>query len=234
MLIQHYGAETTLARKITASLEALQLEIGCVSSTFAENYDELHLLATACWAKSLWERLYYYKFRIHLDYPPLPLPWKCDTLVVRLFWDAGYRGQQLQALNRCWLALKLLFLSDIATACGRLINIILVLQPTPQEVFCHLSFPMNARHKVIGGFGKNFGQPLQVQAGAYKIHSATGKTPPTGGGIGFTTQGTIFSFIRNAMEGQSLTASQVKGGCGRYTSAHMCWIPFQHTASRLM
>jgi len=48
MLIQHYGAETTLARKITASLEA---EIGCVGSPFAENYDELHLLATACWAK---------------------------------------------------------------------------------------------------------------------------------------------------------------------------------------
>jgi len=133
MLIQHYGAETTLARKITASLEALQLEIGCVGSPFAENYDELHLLATACWAKSLWERLYYYKFKIHLDYPPLPLPRKCDTLVVRLFWDAGYRGQQLQALNRCRLALKLLFLSDIATACRHFINIILVLQPTPKD-----------------------------------------------------------------------------------------------------
>jgi len=36
MLIQHYGAETTLARKITASLEALQLEIGCVGSPFVE------------------------------------------------------------------------------------------------------------------------------------------------------------------------------------------------------
>ncbi len=99
MLIQHYGAETTLARKITASLEALQLEIGCVGSPFAENYDELQILATACWTKSLRERLHYYKFRIHLDYPPLPLPRKCDALVVRLFWDAGYRGQQLQALN---------------------------------------------------------------------------------------------------------------------------------------
>jgi len=38
MLIQHYGTGTTLARKITASLEALQLEIGCVGSPFAENY----------------------------------------------------------------------------------------------------------------------------------------------------------------------------------------------------
>jgi hypothetical protein len=53
--------------------------------------------------------------------------------VVCLFWDAGYRGQQLQALNRCWLALKLLFLSDIATACGRFINISLVLRLVSQD-----------------------------------------------------------------------------------------------------
>jgi hypothetical protein len=89
---------------------------------------------------------------------------------------------------------------------------------------------------VIGGFGENFGQPLRVQAGAYEIHSATGKTPPTGGGIGFTAQETICSFIWNAMEGQSHTAFQVKGiscGRGRYTSAHTCWIPFPHTASQL-
>jgi len=53
--------------------------------------------------------------------------------VVHLFWDAGYRGQQLQGLNRCRLALKLLFLSDIATACGRFINISLVLRPASQD-----------------------------------------------------------------------------------------------------
>jgi len=53
--------------------------------------------------------------------------------VVRLFWVAGYSGQQLQALNGCRLALKLLFLSDIATACGSFINITLVLQPAPQD-----------------------------------------------------------------------------------------------------
>ncbi len=133
MLIQHYGSGTTLAKKITASIEALQLEIGCIGSPLVENYDKLHLLATACWTKNLWELLYYYKFCIHLDSPMLPLPRKCNALVVRLFWDAGYRGQQLQALNQCQLALKLLFLSNIATACGQFINISLVLRPTSQD-----------------------------------------------------------------------------------------------------
>jgi hypothetical protein len=135
MLVQHYGAGTTLAMKMTASMEALQLEIGCIGSPFDENYDELHILATACWTKCLWERLHFYRFRVHLEYPPLLLPRKCDALMVRLFWEAGYRGQQLQALNRCRLGLKLLFLSDIATACGRFINISLVLRPAPQDKY---------------------------------------------------------------------------------------------------
>ncbi len=55
MLVQHYGAGTTLAKKMTTSIEALQLEIGCICNPFVENYEELHLLATPGWAKSLWE-----------------------------------------------------------------------------------------------------------------------------------------------------------------------------------
>jgi hypothetical protein len=101
MLIQHYGTETTLARKILASLEALQLEIGCTGNPFDEDYNQLHLLATPCLTKCLWERLHYYKFQIHLDYAPTPLPHKRDALLACLFWDAGYRDQQLQALKRC-------------------------------------------------------------------------------------------------------------------------------------
>jgi hypothetical protein len=32
IFIQHYGAETTLAKKLSAFLEALQLEIGCLGN----------------------------------------------------------------------------------------------------------------------------------------------------------------------------------------------------------
>jgi hypothetical protein len=47
MLVQHYSAGTTLAKKMTASIEALQLKIGCIGNPFVENYEELHLLATS-------------------------------------------------------------------------------------------------------------------------------------------------------------------------------------------
>jgi hypothetical protein len=142
MLIQHYGAGTTLAKKMSTSIEALQLAIGCTGSPFVKNYEEFYLLATLCWTKSLWERLHCYKFRVHLDYPPIPLPRKGDVLLVCIFRDAGYRDQQQQALNRCRLALKLLFLSDIATTCGHLLNISLVLKPArPNKSVSEFVFP---------------------------------------------------------------------------------------------
>jgi hypothetical protein len=48
----------------------------------------------------------------------------------------------LQALNRCRLELKLLFLSDITTACGHLLNISLVLRPArPQKNVSAFVFP---------------------------------------------------------------------------------------------
>jgi hypothetical protein len=52
---QHYEAGTTLAKKFMASLEALQLEIGCIRNPLLENYNDLGLLATACGTKRFWE-----------------------------------------------------------------------------------------------------------------------------------------------------------------------------------
>jgi hypothetical protein len=118
MCILHCGAETTLTKKLSASLKALQLEIGCIGNPLEETFDKLQLLATPCWIKNLWERLHYYCFKIYLDYTLQ----QYDSLIVPLIWMAGYRGTQLQALNRCRLALKLIFLSDIATACGQFLD----------------------------------------------------------------------------------------------------------------
>jgi hypothetical protein len=127
--IQHYRARTTLAKKFTALLEALQLELGCKGNPLRVNYDEMHILVTECWMKSFWERLHYYCFRIHIAYPPLTLPHQYDCLLAAMFWEAGDKGSQLQYLNRCRLALRLLFLSDIITACGCFLDVTLLSAP---------------------------------------------------------------------------------------------------------
>jgi hypothetical protein len=128
---QHYEAGTTLAKNFTASLEALKLEIGCIRNPLLEDYDELGLLAMACWDKSFWEQLHFYRFAIHMEYTPLQLPRQNDALIVIILQHAGYTGKELVILNRCRISNKMLFLSDIATACGRYINCTL-LGPPPR------------------------------------------------------------------------------------------------------
>ncbi len=99
MFVQHFKAGTTLVKKFTATLEALQMEIGCIGNPFLENYNTLGGLATACWAKSFWEGLHFYKFSIHMEYPTLDLPRQNDALIVTILQRAGYAGDKLISLN---------------------------------------------------------------------------------------------------------------------------------------
>jgi hypothetical protein len=76
----------------------------------------------ACWAKSFWEQLHFYRFAIYMAYAPLQLPGQNDALIVTILQHAGYTGNKLVILNRCRITNKMLFLSDITTACGRYID----------------------------------------------------------------------------------------------------------------
>jgi hypothetical protein len=65
------------------------------------------------------------------------MPRRNDALLVSMFWTAGFQDTQLQALNClncCRLAHRLLFLSDIATACGRALDLTFLVPPTPDTI----------------------------------------------------------------------------------------------------
>ena len=53
-----------------------------------------------------------------MEYPTLNLPRQNDALIVTILQRAGYAGVKLISLNRCPIANKMLFLSDITTSCG--------------------------------------------------------------------------------------------------------------------
>ena len=101
MLIQHYKVPSTLGHKFRASLEALQLEVGTRGNPLLAPYPVLHVLATPCWFKTLWERLWAYRFQVHLEYPDLELPRENDTMILVILLEAGKRGDELVRLNRC-------------------------------------------------------------------------------------------------------------------------------------
>ncbi len=74
IMLQHFHTATTLSQKITASIEALQLEVGCRGNPMNKNYAEQGLLATDCWVKVVWEWAHHYNFCIYLNYPTQHLP----------------------------------------------------------------------------------------------------------------------------------------------------------------
>ena len=119
MFLQHYGVDSVLGGKFRASLEALQLELGCVGCPLRERFEVYGCLATPCWMTSFWERLQHFQFHIHTTYPSLTAPREGDKALTALFVDQGYTGERLCMLNRCRLALRAMFLSDLVCANGR-------------------------------------------------------------------------------------------------------------------
>jgi hypothetical protein len=57
-----------------------------------------------------------------MKYAPLQLPLQNNTLIVTILQHASYTGIKLAILNRCRIANRMLFLSDITTACGKYID----------------------------------------------------------------------------------------------------------------
>ena len=59
-ILQHYGTKLTVFAKIKASLQAVQLEVGCRGNPFDEDIGAIGVLATECWIKFIWERMWLY------------------------------------------------------------------------------------------------------------------------------------------------------------------------------
>jgi hypothetical protein len=116
MILQHYQTELTVSSKIRASLEALQLELRCRVNPLDENFSVLGALVADVWLKAIWERVWYYKFGIYLDYPIQPLPRGSDVDIVELLPEIRKQGETLKSLNRCRLAHEAIYLSCVSMA----------------------------------------------------------------------------------------------------------------------
>ena len=88
-----------MGKKFKASLEAMQLEAGLNVNPLTCPYKKYGSLVTYCWFKILWERLWHYRFTVHLHHPEIPLPRERDELIINLFIAAGIAGKELRSLN---------------------------------------------------------------------------------------------------------------------------------------
>ena len=69
-----------------------------------------------------------------MNYKIIQLPRKNDVTLVDLFAQGGYSNNQIEALNRCRISHKLLFLSDITLASGKSIDSLLLRPPTQESM----------------------------------------------------------------------------------------------------
>jgi hypothetical protein len=103
VLLQHYGAGFTTSQKLQASLEAMQLEIGCSGNPLNEDYGILGQLVTEGWIKAVWECALYYGYTITLDYLVERPPREGDVNLVAIFTKSGKQRKELVSLNWCRL-----------------------------------------------------------------------------------------------------------------------------------
>ncbi len=89
LILQHYGAKLAVSAKIKASLQAVQLEVGCRGNPFDEDFGAIVVLATECRIKSIWERMWLYNFQLYLDYPMMAFPRVGNKTIVDLLLGHG-------------------------------------------------------------------------------------------------------------------------------------------------
>ena len=122
LFMQHWGMSTPIGQMLQASMEALQLEIGCVGCPLRESFYPLGPLATHCWLRSFWEVVDKYKLVLEVDYPEVPLPRQNDVTIMSIAMSLGLQGDDLLSIIRCRLSCCSIFLSDITSANGRYLD----------------------------------------------------------------------------------------------------------------
>jgi len=101
-----------------ASMEQLLLELGLPSVLFSQDYKWYGCLATASWAKHLWEFLHSYNIVLVGRGPVLHCSRLNDQFLMQSFRESGFRGKYLMALNRCRLYLQVTTISNITQGSG--------------------------------------------------------------------------------------------------------------------
>ena len=119
----HYGCRSALGVSLQTSLELFILELGFTATDpFSISFQRYGHLVTDSWIKTIWEKCDNYKIEVTVRNVDLQSPREGDKWIMPILAAAGHSPEQLQRLNRVRLYQQALFLSDVTTASGRLID----------------------------------------------------------------------------------------------------------------
>jgi hypothetical protein len=117
-LLMHYGCQMATGRFMQTSYSLLYVEIGLSFHPLQEQYVKYGYLVTQSWMKMLWEKLSMFDMHVDVADQTQEFPQEGDQFIMQVLIRAGYTCKALSRLNRVWVSLQLLFMSDILTASG--------------------------------------------------------------------------------------------------------------------
>jgi len=91
--------------------------MGLPGENFHYNFKEWSH-ATPCWLTQTWQYASEQHIKITTNIPMLVLQCINDQFLMLTFWQHGYKGTQLESLNKCWLWLQVITLADITDGQG--------------------------------------------------------------------------------------------------------------------
>ena len=114
----HYSCHTALGDELNTSLELLVVNLGLSFQPFRILYKHYGDWVTTCWLKRVWEKVDCYGFVLTVHNLLSSFPQEGDDWLMSQFIATGYKGEDLQTLNRVRKHQQVLFLSDILGASG--------------------------------------------------------------------------------------------------------------------
>ena len=121
-LQMHYGCNTSVGVLLQTSMEYFILELGMSLQPFTVDYSAYAGLVTHSWLRSLWEKVHAFGLDIRIHNVPLELAKANDALLLPTLVDLGYKGTELERINRVRIHQQVLFVSDVLCAAGRYLD----------------------------------------------------------------------------------------------------------------
>jgi len=124
LAILRYGPnnDDSTGKLIRLGLETLHLELGLNGHLLSLDWPTLHHMTTPTWITHTWRFMHENGISIETNTPEIPMSREGDQLLTNLFLQAGIRGKDLAALNRCRLFLQVVTLADISDGSGHYIT----------------------------------------------------------------------------------------------------------------
>jgi Reverse transcriptase (RNA-dependent DNA polymerase) len=118
-LVDHLNSPNDITGQLLrASAECLRLELGVSGPLLLTDVKKFGCLATKSLLEWTWRWLHEHGIRLYISTPTPPLQRQYDRYLMEDIEKRGFRGSDLQAVNRCRLFLKAFTLADITSGDG--------------------------------------------------------------------------------------------------------------------